>query len=205
MSNRREQKLSTSSDRTTLGVTVGDTPTLQGLLDAQAAEAAWRLVDLWSQDGLPFEFTLNWSAGTSSGQAMRATSNAGTRVCLWARNVRVEVGNRCNAENTVGVAISDLDGPMQTSNTLEVTATTPPGSLFADYPVPRFADHVRVDLVGNYGACTVDFYDGQGLRILTDTANNQPNEGWPVMGATHIVRITPPPGVRYRVAFRLSI
>ena len=76
-------RLSRRSHQETLKAHTGTT-TLVDLLSAEACQGTWRIVEVVSASGGPFELRLAWSAGDGAGQEAKMTVARGTRFSIFA-------------------------------------------------------------------------------------------------------------------------
>lgn len=153
---------------------------------AESEQSRWRLVDLFTNmdPGRVFEAELTWSAGTGGIHKARMTVPRATRVCVFARTIKIEVFNFYDAValpegNSVGCAISDGMDP--TRNNWEYRGS-PGVGLFPDSLFPTFAQTVRLELDDPMAWATsyLRFYDESGIPRSTIYANEQPDVGIPV-------------------------
>lgn len=171
-------------------------PTL--LLDAEAELDTWRIVEVFSRIG-PFEVDLSWSAGNGSGAAARVTVPRSTRICLFARSLRVAALNLCDATHRVGVTVGD--GFAVTANVRELHGRGP-GRL----DVPPFSRRVRLDLADStqLAAARLQVLDGLGAQRADVPCLHQPDSGVP-LGDTGSVQVDLPPEVDWRLIFTLCL
>ncbi len=194
--------LTTRSDGKTLAAMV-EAPKLVDLLDTEARAGAWRIVELFSVSGAPFEVELAWSSGSGAGAKARLTVARATRVSVFARSLRVRAANLSAEENRVGVTVAD--GHAVTRNVLEVR-----GALVENAPqalsVPAFATGVRLELadVALLPGATVLVYDGQGTLRSSTTGDEQPSAGVPLGGAGKL-EMNAAGGAAYRAIFHLAL
>jgi len=148
----------------------------------EALAARWRIIELTSDQTLPWLCLMEWTAGDGAGMKVVVNVPHGsTRVCLFARTLRFKAQNLSNLQNRVRFTVADghdgtrnefeIDGPTQ--------AETSIGSLF-----PPYTDKVRLELAdpAAYGTSFIRFYDGLAAPTLVSTvmANAQPSYGTPV-------------------------
>ena len=177
---------------------------LINLLDADASAADWRIVEVFSRTGLPFELLLVWSAGGGAGAEARITVARAARICVFARGLRVQAGNLADAINRVGVTVADAYAV--TENQWEATGETLDHGTTADVPVPPFARRVRVEMADAtlLPTTTLKVYDGQSTLRSTVAADKQPPEGVPVGGA-RTVQVAASGATAWRAVFTLSL
>lgn len=194
--------LSTRSEQRLLPGGVDD-PQLLELLHAEAYADTWRIVELFSTGGRPFEAELAWSSGRGVGaRALVSVPNA-TRVGIYARAVQVRARNLGSEANPVGVTIAD--GQATTRNQWEHTGDLDPDAV-STVAVPPFARAVRLDLADT-AALTgaelllVDATDTVRARILTAS---QPDSGV-LVGAARSVQVLATTSSPFRLVFDLTL
>ncbi|MEZ4321882.1 MAG: hypothetical protein R3F61_30685 [Myxococcota bacterium] len=154
------------------------------LLFAEGEQDGWRIVELSSANGRPFDADLSWSAANGAGSKALVTVARAGRVCIYGRSVSVRARNLHFLPNAVGVTVAD--GFAHTQNQLEVRGE---GSASGPHAirVPAFARTVRIE--------TYDPDDTSGVLWVIDGDNkqrsgvrvaNQPPEGVPVGGASEV-------------------
>lgn len=194
--------LSTRSDQLALPGT-DDAKRFRDLLFAESGDDTWRLVELFSLAGEPFEAELSWSAGQGVGARALVTVSHSTRVSVYARSLRVRARNLATDGNRVGVTIAD--GHTPTRNQWEHH-----GELAPEEPVivvvPPFASRVRLDVAAPkaLAQARLSFVDGTGATRATVTGDAQPDGGVPVGGAREVQLHTKTP-TAYRLLFDLSL
>lgn len=178
-------------------------PVYRPLLSAEADGAAWRLLDLFSRDGAPFEVDLAWSAGSGTGASAQLTVARATRVAVYARALTVRVANLGSAVNRVGVTAAD--GFALSRNVFEFRGFGDAGTP-AEIPIPAFAEGVRVDLADAslLALARIRLLDGSGAVRADVPADNQPAGGVPIGGAASL-RVTTTAATLLRAVFTLSL
>lgn len=156
---------------------------LESLLDAEAELDTWRIVEVFSKTGLPFEVELAWSSGGGSGSEAKVTVARSARICVFARSLRVRAGNLADAVNRVGITVADAYAV--TENQWEHRDSSPDQGVQLDVPVPPFARFVRVELADPTGLPTTNLrvYDGLNALMASVAGDQQPAAGIPVGGA----------------------
>lgn len=174
------------------------------LLHAEAEADTWRVVEVFSRSGLPFEADLSWSSGTGSGAGVQFTVARATRVCVLARSLRLSTTNLAKKANRVGVTVADGFAP--TRNTRDVAGGVGAGTPFV-VPVPPFAETCRVELatLAAYPDTQIAVVDALGDTRGAYVAPLQPASGIPVGGASRIEVTSTHPGTLARVVFHLSL
>lgn len=172
----------------------------QTLLDQHARGSDYRLVHAFSRSSLPFNLRVNFSMGEQSGCIADITVSRSTRVCLFARSIKIEAANLYNAENEVIVAVPD--GFMPTHNQFEVRGDQT--AALTDVSIPPFARSVRLDLASSaaYASSVMQLIDPQGVVRAQTFADAQPDDGLPI-GGSHIVQVNATD--RWRVTYLLHI
>lgn len=173
------------------------------LLRAEACGGSWRIVEVYSSTGAPFEVTAAWSGGDGAGQEARLTVGRATRFSVYATSLSLRVANLSSAENRVGCTVSE--GYCVSSNAFEVR-TEGAGLSNVSVPIPPFAARVRVDCEDRtlLPSVTLQLLDGQGALRADLAASTQPPEGLPLGGAA-TVQLAAPSGLKLRVHFSLTI
>lgn len=174
-----------------------------GLLSAEAAKDAWRVVELFSREGLPFEVELAWSSGSGSGARAKLTVAHATRVCVLARSLSVRAANLAAVPQRVGITVAD--GFLLTRNQYEVTGihVEGPPTVVA---TPPFAERVRVELADLSLVTSTLFAlrDALGLVRSVYPVATQPAEGlW--VGGARSVELATNSSVAFRAVFTLSL
>jgi hypothetical protein len=183
-------------------------PSFRLLLDADACADTWRIIEVSGNGVTPFEVELSWSAGTGSGARARMVVARGTRVCVFARALRVRVANLGNAVNRVGVTVADGFAP--TANQWEVRGggaeQVGGGGGPQEVPIPPFADRFRVETADPVQLPLVVFEVQDGLGTVRNklSGDKQPGAGNP-LGAAGKLIVTVPAGIAWRVVFYLVL
>lgn len=173
------------------------------LLRGEADRDTWRIVELFSGSGLPFDAELSWSAGSGAGAWAFVTVARSARVSVFARSVRIAATNLAGQVNRVGVTVAD--GFATTRNQWEHTGAHVSGVL-STLPVPPFADTVRLDLAdfALSPLATVRVLDGLGELVASYPVPLQPPAGIPVGGASAL-ELELPADVAFRAVYHLSL
>lgn len=179
-------------------------PVAVDLLRAEACGGIWRIVEVTSTSGGPFEVHTSWSGGGGAGPEVKMTVSRATRFAVFARSLVVRAANLDAAENLVGCNVSD--GYCVSSNFFEVRtegSSTPSPTVVN---IPPFASRVRVDCEDHtlLGSVLIALLDGQGDTRADLSLDQQPPGGLDLGGAAR-VQITAPSGLKLRAVFQLSI
>jgi hypothetical protein len=173
------------------------------LLRAEAELDTWRIVEVFSRSGYPFDVSLEWSAGRGAGASALVTVSRSARISIFARSVRVVATNLSNQENRVVVTVADGFAP--TRNQWEHKAHLV-ASDTALIPIPPFAETVRIDLADASLAPTsvIRVVDGLDTNVATHLVSDQPARGIPIGGAADL-ELTVPSDTDFRAVFHLSL
>lgn len=155
------------------------------LLTVQAAVAAWRIVDLVSRVGRPFEARLAWSSSDTRGLPTVLTAPGAARTCVFARALEVEVANLSASANEVEISVAD--GLVSTENVRVVDGDATNGTTPAPAP-PTWARRVRLECADTsaLASATLDLRDGQGALRSRIPGNAQSPAGAALGGIEHI-------------------
>ena len=93
------------------------------VLAPEAQESTWRLVELFSVDSRPFEARLSWTGAHSASQYAQLTITRGTRICVWARSLTIDLANLSGSINKVAVSIGDTQAFTPSRNRYELRGT----------------------------------------------------------------------------------
>jgi hypothetical protein len=196
-------------------------PVWKDVLYSEADVDAWRIVEVSSLDGKPFDIELIWSAANGSGANAFVTVPHATRICVFARTVQVRVKNLDRGENAVGVTVAD--GYAETRNQFEVRVDrmieaeeAPEPNVHRprigpdEYPmptrihIPPFAQRAWVEPSQEGVEGFIMTIDGDNRKRGVTRLDKQPDDGILVGGAKAIDCFLGPP-VDFRVVFSLGI
>lgn len=188
------------SGREVLPAFTGGALTWLTLFDQQAGGSDYRLIHAFSRSNVAFNLRLTFSMGEQSGCGADISVSRSTRICIFARNLKIEAANLYSAENEVIIAVPD--GFMPTANHFETRGdqTGSPDSV----PIPPFARSARLDLTSNaaYAGSVIQLLDPAGVIRAQVAGDEQPPDGLPVGGAQTVqVNATD----TWRVTFYLHI
>lgn len=199
----RSTELSHRSDaKELLGASGTDRPTLE-LLNADSGAAAWRLVECFSEKGLPFELSLRWSGGAGTGAHARVTVAHATRICVFARAITILATNLATTPNRVGVTVADGFAP--TANVWEQRLSCD-GSTPLRLTVPPFALSFQVHLAERAAlpGASLSIVDGMGSVQSRYPGLTPTGSAIPVGGAAYIEVTTGAPS-NLRAVFQLGL
>ncbi len=172
------------------------------LLAGEAEVDTWRIVEVFAP--LPFELGLAWSAGSGSGAEAQVTVGRSSRICLFARSLRLTAQNLTTTQHRAGVTVAD--GFAITHNTWEAPLLFGVG-VDQDVAIPPFAQTLRAEIAepSGWASSTVEVFDGMNHLRATYNAAFQPAGGIPVGGARKVRLSTTDPALHGRVVFHLSL
>jgi len=183
-------------------------PVWRDVLYSESEEDAWRIVEVSSFEGKPFDIELLWSAANGSGAKAFVTVPHATRICVFARAVQVRVKNLDREPNVVGVTVAD--GYAETRNQYEVRvdSTFPveeavPDPVATRVLIPPFAQRAWVEAADPGTEGFVWTIDGDNRRRGVTRFEEQPDTGILVGGAKAIDCWLGPHD--FRVVFTLGI
>lgn len=172
------------------------------VLHAEADTDAWRVVELSSASGRPFDAELRWSSANGSGTTAQLTVARAARLSLFARTVAVRVKNLSNLTNAVGVTVAD--GYAETRNQLEVRGDAQ-GEGPVSIRVPSFARSVWFEVADpEQRDALIWTVDGEGKTRGATRLVDQPDAGVPVGGAAELW-FWPARPVAFRAVFHLNL
>ena len=169
----------------------------------------WRIIELLSQTGKPFEAKLAWTAGNGGNLHTRITVAHATRVGLFARYLDVRIANLASAENTVSGVVAPARTFVQTHNQFEIRGDKPVPHLGAltDLYIPPFAERLHFYLTdyASRASWAIAVTDAQGVLRSYTTADTIPDEGLCVGGAGLIQVSGGAQTGQWRAVFTLSL
>ncbi len=170
----------------------------------------WRVVELVSQSGQPFEAQLAWTAGNGGNLTALVTVARAARVGLFARHLDVQVANLASAENVVSGVVAPAQTFVQTRNQYEVRGQEGPDATHmtaVEIPIPPFAERLHLYFTDNAGLSTwtVSVTDAQGTLRSETTADLLPPDGIYIGGAGTIAVNSNGNVGSWRAVFSLSL
>lgn len=151
------------------------------LFSGSAEVPAWRLIHLGSDSNLPFEVQITWDGEPFP---LRVTVPLATFVCVWAKELRIDVTTQTLVPNKVSVRVDDAS--MVTENVWESRSN---GAVLAhSFVVGRHARAVRVecDDVSLYAGMVITLTDQAGTVLGEVAGNTQPPGGIPLGTAVSV-------------------
>jgi hypothetical protein len=173
------------------------------LLTMQDTSQKWRVVELFSFRGLPWEGRLSWTlADSPPGPELRVSVPHAVRLCVYAQTLGLKGLNRSTVTNQVGAVV--VDGCLPTTNQLDVVLDCD-GQNAARVDVPPFASRMELMLSERAALAmtTVVMVSGLLDRVTTYAAAI-PSSGMP-MGGTHYIEVLTPMPMTVRMTFFLTV
>lgn len=173
------------------------------VLQGEAAAGAWRIVELWSLQGLPFRAWLEWSAGDGAQRQAWVDAGRATRVCIFARSVTVRVANQTTTGHSVAAAIAD--GFTQTQNVVDEPVVLVAGTpLVID--IPPYAERVEAGVFSRtvLATTTIQLLDALGNQVQELNLSELNTAVGIPTGVMRQIRLNGGNG-RARALFRLTI
>lgn len=175
------------------------------LNSAMANSTAWRVLEVWSDEGLPFEVLLLWTGANAGGQRARFTVGGGSaRFCFAGRGITgVNVTNRASVRQFVKAAVASTPGPITTYNHFQQSVIYQGGQLTIQ--PPPYSDRVKIlaTSAADAAATTVSLLDGALNVVGSYLLSAQPSNGEAVSGIREL-SIVGVVGARYSVDFALG-
>ncbi len=182
---------------------------LSGQSGCAPGSGRWRIIELVSSSGRPFEARLAWTAGSGGNLRAQVTVARGTRIGLFARSITVEVANLSEGDNKVTGIVADSASFVQTHNQYEVRGANDNDLPYsAPLEIPPFATRLSIhttDDPSDLPGWRVNVYDGQNTLRTTLTLAQQPDTGIEVGGAGRITLSTSGQVAAWRAVFTLSL
>ncbi len=174
---------------------------------ARCGAARWRILELSSVQtpvNRPFRARLCWSTDSDSDLKARVLVPRGTRICVYAASIVVEVQNASNAENTAICTIAD--GYAVTANQWEELGIGAGEGAAQSMEIPPFAQYLRVDCDSATKLQDVEIriLDGENRLRVHLTGAQQPSPGVPI-GEANAITVTAPAGMVFRATFLLAL
>ena len=169
----------------------------------------WRIVDLWSDEGSPWEARLVWSGGGGAQRSALLDVPRCTRVCVHATMLQV-FGSNLSTSSPISAVAAIADGQCDTENQWTVRGEVGQavgGSGTVDVSPPPWAKFARLELSDDALLSTsfLEFVDVNGTTRCRYPADKQPFPGAPI-GDAATVRCDLPAGTfAYRLVFLLHL
>jgi len=174
---------------------------------SRESRGKWRIVELVSQSGQPFDAELRWTAGNGGNLKALVTVSRATRVGLFCLSLNVRVANLDDAINVVSGVVAPARTFVQTRNQYEVRGSEGEHAAPVEIPIPPFAErlHVYFTDYANLASWAIAVTDAQGTLRSYTTADTIPSTGITIGGAGKIEVYSGAQTGEWRAVFSLSI
>jgi hypothetical protein len=168
----------------------------------------WRILDLWSDEGSPWEARLVWSGGGGALRTAYLDVPKCTRVCVHATTLQVFGANLAVA-NAIQACVAIADGQCDTENQWavrgEISSVAAPAAV--DVVPPPWAKFVRLELSDSTLLSTafIEMIDANATSRGRYSADAQPAPGAPIGDAATVHLVLPAGSYTYRVVFLLHL
>lgn len=179
------------------------------VLTAQAVgggDAAWRIVDLWSDAGLPWTARVVWLGGGGATRSVTLDVPSATRVCVPASTVQVFGANLSNLR-IVTASAAIADGQCDTSNQLTVRGSVTGQSMLTPVTPPAWAKFARLELSDAtlLGSAFLEMVDAANVVRGRIPASQQVPPGVPIGDAAAVRAVLPAGTYAWRIVFQLHL
>jgi hypothetical protein len=170
----------------------------------------WRIIDLWSDEGIPWEARVVWSGGGGALRTAFLDVPNSVRLCVHATMLQVFGSNLSTSTNIQGRA-AIADGQTDTENQRTVRGDTSQviggGVSTRDVKPPPWAKFVRLELSDStlLGTAFVELQDANGTTRGRYAGNAQPQPGAPIGDAANVHIVLPAGSYNYRLVFLLHL
>jgi hypothetical protein len=171
-----------------------------------SGDGDWRIVDLWSDEGTPWEARLVWSGGGGAQRTARFDVPKCTRICVHATMLQV-FGANLSTSASVQACAAIADGQCDTENQWTVRGVIADASANVDVVPPPWAKFVRLELSDSTLLATsfIELRDANATTRAGYAANGQPAPGAPIGDAATLRLVLPAGTYNYRVVFLLHL
>ena len=190
---------------TTAGVAGTEGEVLTAHSEGQG-DGDWRILDLWSDEGSPWEARVVWSGGGGALRTALVDVPKCVRVCVHATMIQVFGANLSTSAN-IQARAAIADGYCDTENQWTVRGTvTDQGQTVSATP-PPWAKFARLELSDStlLGSAFVELLDVNGTARGRYAANVQPAPGAPIGDAATVRLVLPGGSYAYRLVFLLHL
>jgi hypothetical protein len=171
-----------------------------------SGDGDWRIVDLWSDEGSPWEARLVWSGGGGAQRTARFDVPKCTRICVHATMLQV-FGANLSTSASVQACAAIADGQCDTENQWTVRGAIADASANVDVVPPSWAKFVRLELSDSTLLATsfIELRDANATTRARYAGNAQPAPGAPIGDAATLRLVLPAGTYNYRVVFLLHL
>ncbi len=193
----------------TASPTAGVAGTEGEVLTAQSegqGDGDWRILDLWSDEGSPWEARVVWSGGGGALRTALVDVPKCVRVCVHATMIQVFGANLSTSAN-IQARAAIADGYCDTENQWTVRGTVTDQGQTVNATPPPWAKFARLELSDStlLGSAFVEFLDVNGTARGRYAANAQPAPGAPIGDAATVRLVLPGGSYAYRLVFLLHL
>jgi hypothetical protein len=189
--------------------TAGVAGTEGEVLTAQSegqGDGDWRILDLWSDEGSPWEARVVWSGGGGALRTALVDVPKCVRVCVHATMIQVFGANLSTSAN-IQARAAIADGYCDTENQWTVRGTVTDQGQTVNASPPPWAKFARLELSDStlLGSTFVELLDVNGTARGRYAANAQPAPGAPIGDAATVRLVLPGGSYAYRLVFLLHL
>jgi hypothetical protein len=193
----------------TASTTAGVAGTEGEVLTAQSegqGDGDWRILDLWSDEGSPWEARVVWSGGGGALRTALVDVPKCVRVCVHATMIQVFGANLSTSAN-IQARAAIADGYCDTENQWTVRGTVTDQGQTVNATPPPWAKFARLELSDStlLGSAFVELLDVNGTARGRYAANAQPAPGAPIGDAATVRLVLPGGSYAYRLVFLLHL
>jgi len=190
---------------TTAGVAGTEGEVLTAHSEGQG-DGDWRILDLWSDEGSPWEARVVWSGGGGALRTALVDVPKCVRVCVHATMIQVFGANLSTSVN-IQARAAIADGYCDTENQWTVRGTVTDQGQTVNATPPPWAKFARLELSDStlLGSAFVELLDVNGTARGRYAANAQPAPGAPIGDAATVRLVLPGGTYAYRLVFLLHL
>lgn len=194
----------------TVAGTAGDEGEVLTAHSEGVGDGAWRLIDLWSDEGTPWQARVSWSGGGGAQRTAKLDVPNSTRLCIHATMVQVFGANLSTSAN-IQARAAIADGQGETENQWTVRGDTSQvvggGASTVDVVPPPWAKFVRLELSDStlLASAFLELRDANATTRGRYAASSQPQPGAPVGDAASIHLVLPAGTYAWRLVFLLHL
>ncbi len=193
----------------TASTTAGVAGTEGEVLTAQSeglGDGDWRILDLWSDEGSPWEARVVWSGGGGALRTALVDVPKCVRVCVHATMIQVFGANLSTSAN-IQARAAIADGYCDTENQWTVRGTVTDQGQTVNVTPPPWAKFARLELSDStlLGSAFVELLDVNATARGRYAANAQPAPGAPIGDAATVRLVLPGGSYAYRLVFLLHL
>jgi hypothetical protein len=194
----------------TVAGTAGDEGEVLTAHSEGVGDGAWRLIDLWSDEGTPWQARVSWSGGGGAQRTAKIDVPNSVRLCIHATMVQVFGANLSTSAN-IQARAAIADGQGETENQWTVRGFSDGqvggGGGTVDVSPPPWAKFVRLELSDSTLLPTafLELRDANATSRARYAASAQPQPGAPVGDAASIHLVLPAGTYAWRLVFLLHL